>query len=661
MRELRLKYVIQMVSDIAGKAKTDERALTMAQEAVQKALKKTNEEAGLLERVLLRVARVGSRSADEQAAAIARLAMRYQDLRKHAEGAEKAMTKAAQVGAGVVAGAYAVDRMTRAPMDYSLRLAHMANTAYADRGVSGRIEGKRTLNAAIEAAVRTGGGSRDDAAGALDALIASGAVSVRDAMLMLPSTMKAATASGGTANDMAMIGLRSIQSFGIKREQLPEVYNMAMVAGQQGGFELRDMSKWLPQAMAAGRISGLSGMEGLRRIMASMQASVITAGTKDEAGNNVVNLLGKINSQDTANDVKKIDKEMRARGQSFLGVDLPTYLADERSRGVNSMDAFMSLIERVAAQNPEYVKLQKQLQGASPGDRQATLQSMADVLQGSAIGKVLQDRQATMAAVAEMNNKGYVKSVMEATRSNNGALDTSFAVIEQETSFARQRALNEAAFGAQKAFDAAAPALNAVANTAADAAVKFPTLTAAVVGATAAATAFAAALGASSLIGLLKNAPGGAGPGIAQKVLSGGTGAAVAAASTWAAGTFNALRTVLRKNPWLAVAGDMFFTSDNDIRLLRDAEARRTGYRGKGFDDPRRFDRVGGSQVPFAQLPDMGAASADLAGAGAMSLGQGTLEVKVNVADDRSTASLRVDKPLPTIRIQSGDTNPAGY
>jgi CO/xanthine dehydrogenase Mo-binding subunit len=55
--------------------------------------------------------------------------------------------------------------------------------------------------------------------------------------------------------------------------------NMAMQAGQAGGFELKDA--WRPQAMAAGATAVGAGR--LQRILASMQASVITAGSKDEA------------------------------------------------------------------------------------------------------------------------------------------------------------------------------------------------------------------------------------------------------------------------------------------------------------------------------------------------------------------------------------------
>ena len=127
---------------------------------------------------------------------------------KLAQGLRTAGAGAMQVGAGAAAGAYAADRVTKAPMDYSMRLAQMANTAYSERDAAGRIQGKGVLDAAIRAAVRTGGGKIDDAAGTLDSLIASGAVSREQAIKMLPMLMRASTASA--VRGLKLLAARSL-------------------------------------------------------------------------------------------------------------------------------------------------------------------------------------------------------------------------------------------------------------------------------------------------------------------------------------------------------------------------------------------------------------------------------------------------------------------
>ncbi len=684
MRELRLKYIIQMVSDIGARANSDQRALTMAQQAVQDALKKTTGEAGLLERVLLRLGGVAGKSAQDQAAYLSRLALRYQDVRKAAEGAAKAMQTVQTVGAGAAAGAYALDRVSKTPLEYSARLAQMANTAYADRDAAGRIAGKQTLNAAITAAIRTGGGSRDDAAGTLDALIASGAMPIDAAIKLLPSLMRGSTASGASAEQLGNIALRGMQSFGLSVDQVPEVLNMAMVAGQAGGFELRDMAKWLPQAMALGRNSGLSGMEGMRRILASMQASVITAGTKDEAGNNVVNLLGKINSRDTALDFEKA-----------TGIDLTARLAADRAKGINSLDSFIGLVDGISKADPQYRQLQAQLaKTTDKGERTATLQAMADILQGKAVGTVVQDRQAMMALVAEMNNRDYVRGVMERTRGNSGALGTSFEVMTQETAFKRQQALNEAAIAGSVAFDKVAPALGAVAETAADAAQRFPVMTATVVGATAALGVFTAALGASGLIGLLTGRAGNAGGVIGTAATVGAGAVASAAAAPFRMTNAGAWARQLGGTFLPAVGGGLEAWQVSQDATLTEA-GRRRGYAGAaagaagGWGGAYAGAALGTALFPgvgtlvggavgglggyfagkgalnwlWSQDParDLAGGSDPLAQAGKLEIGKGQIQVDVRVLDDRVTSFASVSQQPSLIGLNAGATNPGGY
>lgn len=629
MRELKLKYIIELLSNIGAQTQRDERMMTDAQRRVQRALGDTNNQVGLVERALLRMGGVGSASAERQAGYLSRLALRYHDVRQAAEGAGKAMSKVAAFAAGATAAGYAVDRMTKAPMEYSLRLAHMANTAFADRNAAGRIAGKGTLDAAINAAVRVGGGKRDDAAGALDFLIASGAVDNATAIKMLPMLMRSSTASGATPEQLANIGLRGMQSFGIGADQLPQALNMAMVAGQAGGFELKDMARWLPQAMAAGRQSGLSGMGGFQRILASMQASVITAGSKDDAGNNLVNLLGKVNSQDTANDFKK------------LGIDLPSELAGARSKGMNSLDAFVGFVDRLSAKDPEFAKLKLKMADAkSPEDERVTASSMADILQGKAVGKVLQDRQALMALVAEMNNRDYIKNVIGKTGANAGAMDTAFAVVNSDTATKRQAAGAALSDAQQRAFDALSPVFNKVFDGATNLGREFPVLTAAVMLAAGTIATITPAMGASGLIGMMTGAGG---AGMLRTLVAGGLATAAPVAGAVAGAGFAGYEL------WRlgGAFSDLYQAKNREgVKLSAGSRARL----GQGLP-------LGalGPGVPAA--PDM----LSLGAGGPVSLGEGRLAVDVKVSDDRTTATTSLTKPLPLVRIDAGATNPAGY
>lgn len=423
----------------------------------------------------------------------------------HAARAQRLLQGMASAAAGAAAAAYVVSRPLNQTMDYGVRLAGMANTAFAERDTLGRIAGKRELDASITGAVRHGGGTRDSAAETLDTLIASGAMSGKDAMGMLPTLMRSATASGADPNQLAQIGIRGMQTFGIKPGEMGKVIDMAITAGQAGGFELKDMAKWLPQQMAAAKLSGISGTAGMAKLLAANQAVAITAGTKDEAGNNLVNLLAKINSNDTSKDAQR------------LGINLSGTLAKARGKGMDSLDAFVGIVDSVVAKDKNYQALQGKLKTAQGGDRKTILESQANILQGSAIGKIIQDRQALMALVGIMGNREYMADVQRKTLGGAGATEKNFAVIGAEAGFKTQQAGNEKVFATQSAFERLTPLVASVADGMTNIAREHPIFTASVVAATTALTALAAAAAASGLASLLGGKGAGAVGQVAKK------------------------------------------------------------------------------------------------------------------------------------------------
>jgi len=473
-----------------------------------------------------RLGKSGETSFREQARAAQALKTRLRELNSEmgkyslAQRAAGGMRAGASVVAGAMAGGYVLSKPVERTMDYGMRLAQMSNTAYTDRDTAGRIAGKRELNAAIVNAVRVGGGTRDSAAETLDSIIASGAMSPKDAMSMLPTLMKASTASGADSKELAQIGIRGMQTFGIKAGDMGNIIDMAITAGQAGGFELKDMAKWLPQQMAAAKVSGMSGTAGMSKLLAANQATAITAGTKDEAGNNLVNLLAKINSQDTAKDAQK------------LGINLSGTLSAARGKGIDSLDAFVGIVDHVVGKDKNYQALQGRLKTAKGEDKRAVLESQADILQGSAIGGIIQDRQALMALVGIMGNRDYMADVQKKTLAGSGATDKNFAVIQEEAGFKVQQASNEKEFATTAAFEKLTPLVGSVADGFSAIAKEYPALTAATVAATTALTALAAAAGASALT----NAVGGGKGGLLSGVLSKGKGLLTAGGALLARG-----------------------------------------------------------------------------------------------------------------------------
>ncbi|MFZ7186935.1 phage tail tape measure protein [Avibacterium avium] len=198
----------------------------------------------------------------------------------------------ASLGAGAIAGGMVMAAPMKKQMSYDRELAMVANTAFSDRDVAGRIAGKKELHEAVKKAVETGGGTKEEALGALDTMLASGAVKAETAMNLLPTLQKAAVATGADTNDLAKIAISTMQQLGISEDQIGLVLDKAVAAGQAGNFELSDMARWLPQQMAAAKSAGLSGMQGFESLLVANQQARVTAGTSDEAGNAEMVVMG---------------------------------------------------------------------------------------------------------------------------------------------------------------------------------------------------------------------------------------------------------------------------------------------------------------------------------------------------------------------------------
>lgn len=428
------------------------------------------------------------------------------------ERGQKVMRYGAAGAAGVAAAAYTLKGPAEQAMSYDRRLANMANTAYAERDAAGRKIGMKTLEDAVNKARHEGGGTRDQAAGALDTMIASGTVSDSDAMKMLPGIMKASTASGADANALATIAIRAKQSFKIKAEDLPSVLSAAMAAGQAGGFELKDMAKWLPQQMAMAGNLGLSGKEGFAKLAAWNQASVITSGTKDEGGNNLRDLLNELN---TPHFRKFIGEQLLGNGQPMKKgekdkrmKDIDAIYLDYQSRGIDKVSATMELAEKVFAKDKRYQALQAKLRATAKDDKDGQrdiIESMAAQVQGTAIGKIFHNQQSLMAFLGLMNNQQYTQDVLGKVRGQyvapdeKSAISKAHTVISSTADFKMEQAKEDSATAQKAAMDNLTPAIGKTAAAFSDLASKHPLL----VGTTAlATTALAALAGAAGLASL---------------------------------------------------------------------------------------------------------------------------------------------------------------
>lgn len=490
--------------------------------------------------------------------------------------------------AGVAAGATAAGMVLAQPMkkqmDYDRSLAMTANTAFAERDVAGRIAGKTELNNAVKSAVEIGGGTKEDALGALDTMLASGAVKADTAMKLLPTLQKGATATGASTDDLAKIAISAMQQFGISEDQIGEVLDKAVAAGQAGNFELADMARWLPQQMAAGKAAGLSGMAGFEALLMANQQARVTAGTSDEAGNNLVNLLAKLTSKETADRFKKI--EIKGKDGKTHGVDFIASMEAQKKKGKNSIEAFMSIMDQVVGQDGKYQELQKKLKGAKKEDQAKLLEEMTNLVEGTAIGQIISDRQALMALLGIRNNVSLGKEVKESLDKSEGAVDTSHAVIKDTNSYKVEDAKNNVDFAQMEGMKGFNDALGDISVKIAEYAKTYPDLTTKIATAgTVVAALSAAAIAASGSLRLL-GGNGGLGLGMGDVLGGGMSSKAGAAAGVGKAGKF----LKIGGGAALGVGvGALMVASDNYVHATAVEEAQQEKFNAETKESQQAF------------------------------------------------------------------------
>lgn len=449
-----------------------------------------------------RLTRTGMLSANEQSRAFRSMSERVRTLRTELNGVSNTMTRfqgmkpiasfAGAVAGGVLAAGAVASQPVTKQMDYQQRLAMMANTAFADKGLESRRTGMKEMDSLIRRSVREGGGTKESAGAALDAMLASGTVDMKSADTLLPLLQKYSTATGASTEDLAQIAIRLKQTFDIKDEDIGKALNMAIASGQAGGFELNDMARWLPTQLAGASNIGMKGLDDLAVLLSLNQASVITAGTKDEAGNNVVNLLGKITSKDASTAASKIIIDGK-------GIDLPGSLAHNQGKGINGLDAFVGIIDKIVANNPAYKKLDAQLQNTKGSDRRGIMESQARILEGSAVGEMVADRQALLALIAYRSNRQYAKEVKDTANAQRTKVagetagDINFSLVSEQAGYKTSQLKNEQEFSEMDSVAPLSNVLGDVSDKLVKYAQEYPELTTAISGATTAIKAMTAA------------------------------------------------------------------------------------------------------------------------------------------------------------------------
>ncbi|SJI67546.1 Phage-related minor tail protein [Shigella sonnei] len=527
-----------------------------------------------------RLTRAGTLSAREQARAYRQMRQQVTELRREMKGvtglqhANAFWSKGGAIaGAAAAAGAAFVSPI-RNRMSYDERLTAMANDAFNDKSAQERQAGKQRLDKLIQKNVQTSGLNKEAVMAGADTLLKSG-VKEDDVTNLLPMVTRYSVAANAAPQDIANV-LTKMKDFGIKEDDLQTALNMVIASGQSGNFEVKDMARYLPSQMALGSKAGFYGLEGLKNILALNQVAVKTAGNNDEAGNNVNNLLAKLNANDTDNNAKTIS----LGGNKVL--NYTDTLLQANAKGMNSLEATSIIIDRIMAKDKRYQQVQRELNQLDPKNesgRRELLASLQHMIGGSVAGKLFPDRQAMMAFLAYRYSGAYRESVeqdIEKQRhlkpGEQGAGDENFAFISQQDYFQLQKLNNSKDLAELNAAKHLTDAAGRTASPLVELAEQYPTLTAAVSGATTAIQGMTQAAIAFAGIKILTGGSAGAAAGAAAAGSAAGTAAKAGSAFGWISKALG---------PAMAVTAAATFTTAEEEDELLNGEAKWKALREK--------------------------------------------------------------------------------
>lgn len=299
------------------------------------------------------------------------------------------------------------------------------------------------------------GMSRNDVADLVNQLVGAG-MELDKAMAYAPTAAKFAVGQGSSGVDTARMIMALQQNAKIND---PKVMQQALEAiafqGQAGSFEASDMAKWFPQLLASMEKNGSTGMDAVTSLGSMLQVQMKTAGSSDDAANNLKNWIEKIGSGDVV------------KAYAEAGIDYQASLNTGLQKGMNTLEASMALAMRyVEATDPAKAKKIKDAQAGidkevDPEKARAALDALEKTLR---TGDLFADMQVKAALTAYAQNRGLYNDRKNDSQKAAGILDKNLAE-RRETSQQRWDEMFQAANDSMRSVgDAIRPVTDAVAQ-----------------------------------------------------------------------------------------------------------------------------------------------------------------------------------------------------
>lgn len=369
-------------------------------------------------------------SLKKQGVEVGRLGKAYQAMGQAAKKAEfkakgyqqldagKAGMKTA-VGAAVVGvGAMAVP--TKVSADFGAIVRDIAIKA----GIANKPQEQEMSRKIIDTS-RDTGMARNDVADVVNQLVGAG-MDLSKALEYAPVAAKFVVGQGSSGVDTAkMINALGQNAKITDAKQMQQALEAIAYQGQAGSFEAADMAKWFPELLANMGGLNITGMDAVTQLGAMLQVQMKSAGSSDEAANNLKNWMSKIGSTDTVQAYKK------------AGIDYKGSMQTGLQNGMSTLETSMALAQkyiqatdpkRAAAMAEATSKISKE---ADPEKAKAMMASLEESLR---TGDLFADMQVKAALSAFMQNKALYSQLKNDSRDATGILDKNLSERRESSS-----------------------------------------------------------------------------------------------------------------------------------------------------------------------------------------------------------------------------------
>lgn len=664
MRELKLKYVIDLVSNLGPKAQADAKSMEQAQAVMAAAITGTNNKwldyskltllAGkntstmqevitgatnkfaAMDRAMTQLG--NNTSLERQAAYLQRIGRAAEYAQGKAQAMRDALAhgldKAPEAFARVTAGAYGAQAIVAPPVRaFSSLEAATTELKTAMLTAKGRVD-ENFAKISAEA-VQLGNqlpGSTKDFMLAARALQTQGVPSEVVANGGLRASSYVGALLGVPQEQAAEIIAKLREAHGLKDTELVPMADLVQKAFFGFGIKPQDYLETAKYAAATFNTMGISGFEKTRQTLA-IQGMAASVGLEASSfGTNYSALLTRLSQVDPR--LAKKSKEAREI-KAMLGehgIQMSFY--DDKGVFKGNLNMLQELAKLRALNPLEQTRVIHTLFGTEAGRPAQILVQKG--LEGYEQALATLDKQADLDQRITMKMDTFAAKL----ESLSGTIENVQAAMAKQVGEMLKPAMdkaNETLGGPVQGFFERNPSAGTTALTGA-------TVISAWLG-----QRFGGGLVTSLLARAGLSAGAAAAGGAAAASLAGATG--VGAAGLFAGSQLLRLGSALLDLRNIQTREGVTLAPEARDRVM--AAALRAPNRALGFS----------SVVPdIAALRAPGGALGDLAlPGGTLQLGEGKLAVEVRVSDDRTTARATVERQMPVVRIDAGNTNPAGY